>query len=98
MIGFTAAGLIAAQLPIEWAFYLDGLSFLISAVCVALSQRGLRGLQLRRTLDLASFQLGHAPAQRFYLDRKLGVACGLILHNVLLGSSYYYRTNDRASR
>jgi CRP-like cAMP-binding protein/sugar phosphate permease len=35
-IGFAAAGLIASSFPIEWAFYLDGLSFLISGVCIAL--------------------------------------------------------------
>jgi DHA3 family macrolide efflux protein-like MFS transporter len=33
-IGFAAAGLIAARFPIEWAFYLDALSFLVSAVCI----------------------------------------------------------------
>jgi CRP-like cAMP-binding protein/Na+/melibiose symporter-like transporter len=35
-IGFAAAGLIAARFPIEWAFYLDALSFLVSAACVLL--------------------------------------------------------------
>jgi CRP-like cAMP-binding protein/Na+/melibiose symporter-like transporter len=33
-IGFAAAGLIASQASIDWAFYLDALSFLISAACV----------------------------------------------------------------
>jgi MFS family permease len=33
-IGFAAAGLIAAQFSIAWAFYLDALSFLISALCI----------------------------------------------------------------
>jgi DHA3 family macrolide efflux protein-like MFS transporter len=33
-IGFAAAGLIAAQFPIDWAFSLDALSFLISALCI----------------------------------------------------------------
>jgi MFS transporter, DHA3 family, macrolide efflux protein len=35
VIGFTVAGLIAAQLPIEWAFYLDALSFALSAAFIA---------------------------------------------------------------
>ena len=35
-IGFAASGLIASQFPIEWAFWLDALSFLISAVCIGL--------------------------------------------------------------
>lgn len=33
-IGFAASGLIASRFPIEWAFYLDALSFLFSAGCI----------------------------------------------------------------
>ena len=33
-VGFAAAGLIASKFPIEWAFYLDGLTFFISALCI----------------------------------------------------------------
>ncbi|NOR88702.1 MAG: MFS transporter [Anaerolineales bacterium] len=33
-VGFAAAGLIASKFPIEWAFYLDGLTFIISALCI----------------------------------------------------------------
>jgi len=33
-IGFAASGLIASQFPIEWAFYIDALTFLISAGCI----------------------------------------------------------------
>jgi CRP-like cAMP-binding protein/Na+/melibiose symporter-like transporter len=33
-IGFAAAGLIAAKYPIAYAFYLDAISFLISAGCI----------------------------------------------------------------
>ena len=36
-IGFAAAGFIATSLNINWAFYLDGLSFLISAVLILLT-------------------------------------------------------------
>ena len=35
-VGFAASGLIASQFPIEWAFYLDALSFLASAACILL--------------------------------------------------------------
>ena len=35
-IGFAASGLIASRLPIEWAFYLDALSFLASGLCILL--------------------------------------------------------------
>jgi DHA3 family macrolide efflux protein-like MFS transporter len=33
-IGFAASGLIASRYPIAYAFYLDGLSFAISALCI----------------------------------------------------------------
>jgi CRP-like cAMP-binding protein len=36
-IGFAGAGLIAGVLPIQWAFYLDALTFLVSAACVRLA-------------------------------------------------------------
>jgi len=35
-IGFAASGLIASRFPIEWAFYLDALSFAFSAGCILL--------------------------------------------------------------
>lgn len=34
-VGFAGAGFIASTLPIEWAFWLDGLTFLLSAFLVA---------------------------------------------------------------
>jgi DHA3 family macrolide efflux protein-like MFS transporter len=34
-LGFAAAGLIASQFALEWAFYLDGITFLVSAACIA---------------------------------------------------------------
>jgi len=33
-VGFAASGLIASRFPIEWAFYIDALSFIASAVIV----------------------------------------------------------------
>jgi MFS family permease len=35
-IGFAASGLIAAAADISWAFYLDAVSFLFSAICIFL--------------------------------------------------------------
>ena len=35
-IGFAGAGLLASLFSINWAFYIDGLTFLFSAVCVFL--------------------------------------------------------------
>jgi CRP-like cAMP-binding protein/sugar phosphate permease len=37
-IGFAASGLIAGAADIKWAFYLDAVSFLISAACVLMIQ------------------------------------------------------------
>ena len=34
-VGYAAAGLIAAGLPFEWAFYLDAFSFVFCAICIA---------------------------------------------------------------
>lgn len=33
-IGFAASGLIASQFAIEWAFYIDALSFVVVAACI----------------------------------------------------------------
>ncbi|MGZ9220925.1 MAG: MFS transporter [Anaerolineales bacterium] len=38
MIGFAAAGLIVSNLPVEWAFYLDAASFMISALLIWLTR------------------------------------------------------------
>lgn len=38
VIGYAAAGLIAGQYPIEWAFYLDALTFLISAALISMTR------------------------------------------------------------
>jgi len=34
-IGFALSGLIASTLPIEWAFWLDAVTFVVSAACIA---------------------------------------------------------------
>lgn len=34
MIGFAAAGFIVAKLPVEWAFYIDAVSFVLSAFLI----------------------------------------------------------------
>ena len=33
-IGFAACGIIVSHYPIQWAFYLDALSFIVSAICI----------------------------------------------------------------
>jgi CRP-like cAMP-binding protein len=39
-IGFAASGLIASTMPIEWAFWLDAASFVVSAACIMLVRIG----------------------------------------------------------
>jgi CRP-like cAMP-binding protein len=39
-IGFAASGLIASTLPIEWAFWLDAATFVVSAGCILLVRIG----------------------------------------------------------
>jgi MFS transporter, DHA3 family, macrolide efflux protein len=38
VIGYAAAGLIAGQYPIEWAFYLDALTFLASTIFIGFTR------------------------------------------------------------
>src|SRR6185369_9119201 len=35
-VGFAASGLIASQFAIEWAFYIDAATFVVSAICILL--------------------------------------------------------------
>src|SRR5919204_1099818 len=35
-VGFAAAGLLASQFDIEWAFWIDSVTFLVSALCILL--------------------------------------------------------------
>lgn len=37
-VGFAASGLIASRFPIEWAFYIDALTFAFSAACIAVAR------------------------------------------------------------
>lgn len=50
-IGFAASGLIASRYPIEYAFYLDALSFLFSAGCILLLR--VRKLEVSDTTTVA---------------------------------------------
>lgn len=74
-IGFAAAGLIAAQFPIDWAFYLDALSFLVSAVCIlqirvaplAIDERTTVGAVLRNLRGGARFLAGTPSLRSMFL-------------------------------
>src|SRR5262245_59612792 len=74
-IGFAAAGLIAAQFPIDWAFYLDALSYLISALCIwqlrvaplAVEERTTVATVLRNLRGGARFLLGTPSLRSMFL-------------------------------
>ncbi|HET9222611.1 MAG TPA: MFS transporter, partial [Roseiflexaceae bacterium] len=68
-IGFAAAGLIASSFPIEWAFYLDGLSFLISAACIALIRIAPSDTADRTTVTTVARDL--RAGARFLLDSPI---------------------------
>lgn len=50
-IGFAASGLIASTASIEWAFWLDALSFLVSALIIALVR--IQPLEIREEASVA---------------------------------------------
>ncbi len=39
-VGFALSGLIASTLPIEWAFWLDAVTFVVSAACISMVRIG----------------------------------------------------------
>lgn len=91
-IGFALAGLIAAFYPIQWAFYLDGLTFLFSAFCLFLAtippnavvgeSAGL-DMVFRNLRDGLGFVV-HTSALRSLLIVLFFMSLGIGLWNVLL--------------
>ena len=90
-LGFAAAGLVVSQLTIEWAFYLDALTFLISAACIV----GLRvcspevkdaanvATVLRDVRAGASF-LARTPSLRSLMILSIPITLSIGLTNALL--------------
>jgi CRP-like cAMP-binding protein/sugar phosphate permease len=92
-IGFAASGLIASQLPIAWAFYLDGLSFILSAACIlfirlqpqaAGEPAGASAAVVMRNLSAGMrFLFGHAMLRSLFVT-SVPVLIGFGLSNALL--------------
>jgi CRP-like cAMP-binding protein len=85
-IGFAAAGLIAAMAHIYWAFYLDAVSFLISAICISFIR--IKPIQVEedtsaalviKNLRAGVHQLFHTPvlSALFFVDLLVLVSFGL---------------------
>lgn len=90
-VGFAAAGLLASSLTIQWAFYLDALTFVFSAACVARVRIGRveveGGTSVRAVVDNLraglSFLVGH-PVLRAVVFVGAVYALSVGLWNVLL--------------
>lgn len=71
-IGFAASGLIASRFPIEYAFYLDALSFLVSAACIFMIR--VRKVDVQETTSVG------------VVVRNLGVGINYLLKTSMLRS------------
>jgi CRP-like cAMP-binding protein/sugar phosphate permease len=68
-IGFAASGLIASKLPIEWAFYLDAVSFLISAACIAFIR--VKPVEVEGDTNIATVVRNLRTGANFLLDSSI---------------------------
>jgi CRP-like cAMP-binding protein/predicted MFS family arabinose efflux permease len=90
-IGFAAAGYIASQLEIEWAFYIDALTFIFSAACILflrLAPLNVEGqtnvATILRNLRAGFGVIGHTPGLRSLFTVYLPVFITFGLNNALL--------------
>lgn len=90
-IGFAASGLIASAADISWAFYLDAVSFLFSAVCIYLvmikpmaSQEETSAAVVLNNLRAGVRQLFDTPILRSLLTAQVPVFLAFGLSNALL--------------
>jgi MFS family permease len=90
-IGFAAAGLIASQLAIEWAFYIDALSFLVSAACILgvrlaplVVEDTTNATTVLRDLRAAAGFLAQSPSLRSMLLISVPISICIGLTNALL--------------
>ena len=89
--GFALAGLITSRFPIAWAFYLDSVSYVLSAVCILLVHIPPPNVEGHSSVAavLRNLKGGVAFLFRTPLLRSLFVIClpvflGYGLHNALL--------------
>ena len=68
-IGFAASGLIASRFPIEWAFYLDALSFAFSAGCILLIR--IAPLKVEGQTTVATVVRNLRAGMRFLFDNAV---------------------------
>jgi DHA3 family macrolide efflux protein-like MFS transporter len=68
-IGFAASGLIASRLPIEWAFYLDAVSFLVSVACIGLIR--VKPVEVEGDTNVATIVRNLRAGADFLLDSSI---------------------------
>jgi MFS family permease len=90
-VGFAAAGLIAASTNINWAFYADALTFLISAACVYLirikpiqAEEETSAAVVLKNLRAGVRQLFNTPVLRSLFAVQVVVLISFGLSNTLL--------------
>lgn len=90
-VGFAAAGLIASAADISWAFYLDAVSFALSAVCVVLIrikpipvEEETSAAVVIKNLKAGLRQLFNTPILRSLFTVQVFVLISFGLSNVLL--------------
>jgi CRP-like cAMP-binding protein/Na+/melibiose symporter-like transporter len=90
-IGFAASGLIASAASIDWAFYLDGVSFVISAGCITLlriaansSDEKTSAAVVMSNLRAGVKQLFNTPILRSLFTAQIPVLVAFGLSNALL--------------
>ncbi len=65
-VGFAAAGLIASQVDIKWAFYFDTLTFLLSAFCIYMVR--IKPLEVEGDLNVSNVVNNLREGVRFLVD------------------------------
>ena len=90
-IGFAAAGLIAGAASINWAFYADAVTFLISAICIYLisikhiqAEEETSAAMVIRNLRAGVKQLFSTPILRSLFSVQVVVLISFGLSNTLL--------------
>ena len=68
-IGFAASGFIASRLPIEWAFYLDGVTFLVSAAAILFVR--VQVLEVKGRTSVATVARNLRAGARFLWDSQV---------------------------
>ncbi|MCL4559013.1 MAG: MFS transporter [Chloroflexi bacterium] len=68
-IGFAASGLIASQFSIEWAFYIDALTFLFSAGCILFIR--MQPMQVEGQTSVATVVRNLKAGAKFLFDNAI---------------------------